>query len=146
MSIGSLNYDQGVGGANATSGVSEGVKAISGVNIKQLAGSSISVHSNGWAYAEFNNYSGTGLNDGNNWDQGDSPNTYYGAIVFQLTGTAASIRQGFVPWGGANISSDTLYHNKYLNNAWTIAATTLPQTNLTRKTTSISYHYDKTEK
>ncbi|WP_323062920.1 hypothetical protein, partial [Limosilactobacillus reuteri] len=33
----------------STSGVSEGVKLISGAQIKQLAGSSISVHDNGWA-------------------------------------------------------------------------------------------------
>lgn len=141
LSIGSLNYDQG--NENSTAGVSEGVKAISGTAIKQLAGSSVTVHPDGWAYCGYNNYSGTGINDGpNNWDKPNSPNAYYGAVVFQLTGTAATIRQGMRAWGGANISNDSNYHNSRLNNAWVIAATTLPQTKLQLKTTEAHYHYD----
>ena len=140
LSIGSLNFDQG--NADSTAGVSEGVKAISGVNIKQLAGSSVTVHDDGWAYAGFNNYTGTGINDGpNSWDKPNSPNAYYGTVVFQLNGTAASIREGLRPWGGANIAQE--YNNARLNNAWIIAATTLPQTKLQRKTTNVNYHLDK---
>ncbi|WP_323083510.1 LPXTG cell wall anchor domain-containing protein [Limosilactobacillus reuteri] len=157
LSVGSLNFDQGnnyQGGKNEgtpTSGVSEGVKLISGAQIKQLAGSSISVHDNGWAYAAFNNYSGTGMNNGINtdnggsgWDMDGSPNAYYGAIVFQLTGTSVSLRQGVIPWGGADIA--TQYSNKDLNNAWFTAGTTLPETNIKapiRKTTETHYHYNQ---
>lgn len=156
LSVGSLNFDQGndyQGGkneGNPTSGVSEGVKLISGAQIKQLAGSSISVHDNGWAYAAFNNYSGTGMNNGINtdnggsgWDMDGSPNAYYGAIVFQLTGTSVSLRQGVIPWGGADIA--TQYSNKDLNNAWFTAGTTLPETNIkapVRKTSEVHYHYN----
>lgn len=141
LSIGSLNYDQGP--SDKKSGVSEGVKAISGTTIKQLAGSSVTVHSDGWAYCNYDNYTGTGINDGaKSWDKPDSPNAYYGAVVFQLNGTSAAIRQGFRPWGGANISRDSLYNNSRLTNAWVIAATTLPQTKLQRKTTQVHYHYD----
>ncbi|UAW60955.1 KxYKxGKxW signal peptide domain-containing protein [Limosilactobacillus reuteri] len=159
LSVGSLNFDQGndyQGGkneGNPTSGVSEGVKLISGAQIKQLAGSSISVHDNGWAYAAFNNYSGTGMNNGINtdnggsgWDMDGSPNAYYGAIVFQLTGTSVSLRQGVIPWGGADIA--TQYSNKDLNNAWFTAGTTLPETNIkapVRKTSEVHYHYNPTE-
>lgn len=153
LSVGSLNFDQGNNyQGTPTSGVSEGVKLISGAQIKQLAGSSISVHDNGWAYAAFNNYSGTGMNNGINtdnggsgWDMDGSPNAYYGAIVFQLTGTSVSLRQGVIPWGGADIV--TQYSNKDLNNAWFTAGTTLPETNIKapiRKTTETHYHYNTT--
>lgn len=140
LSIGSLNYDQGP--ADRKSGVSEGVKAISGTTIKQLAGSSVTVHNDGWAYCDWDNYNGSGLNDGS-WDSPNSSNAYYGAVVFQLNGTSASIRQGIRPWGGANIANDSLYHNRRLNDSWTVAATTLPQTKLQRKTSTVSYHYNK---
>ncbi|WP_179226643.1 LPXTG cell wall anchor domain-containing protein [Limosilactobacillus reuteri] len=156
LSVGSLNFDQGndyKGGkneGNPTAGISEGVKVISGAQIKQLAGSSISVHDDGWAYAAFNNYSGTGMNNGINtdnggsgWDMDGSPYAYYGAIVFQLTGTSVTLRQGVIPWGGADIASQ--YSNQYLNNAWFTAGTTLPETKIkqpVRKTTEIHYHYN----
>ena len=158
LSVGSLNFDQGndyQGGkneGNPTSGISEGVKLISGAQIKQLAGSSISVHDDGWAYAGFNNYSGTGMNNGINtdnggsgWDMDGSPNAYYGAIVFQLTGSSVSLRQGLVSWGGADIASQ--YNNQFLNNAWFTAGTTLPETQIKqpiRKTSETHYHYDVT--
>ena len=135
LSIGSLNFDQGA--SDNKSGVSEGVKAISGTSIKQLAGSSVTVQPDGWAYCNYNNYTGS-----HDWDRPGSPNDYYGAVVFQLTGTAAAIRQGMRAWGGANISNDSIYHNSRLNNAWVIAATTLPQTKLQRKTTEVHYHYN----
>ena len=148
LSVGSLNYDQG----NDHSGVSEGVKLISGAKIKQLAGSSISVHDDGWAYAAFNNYSSTGMNNGINtdnggsgWDMDGSPYAYYGAIVFQLTGSSVSLRQGVIPWGGANIAAQSMYHNHYLNNAWFTAGTTLPETKIKspiRKTSEAHYHYN----
>lgn len=156
LSVGSLNFDQGndyQGGkneGNPTSGISEGVKLISGAQIKQLAGSSISVHDDGWAYAGFNNYSGTGMNNGINtdnggsgWDMDGSPNAYYGAIVFQLTGSSVSLRQGLVSWGGADIASQ--YNNQFLNNAWFTAGTTLPETQIKqpiRKTSETHYHYN----
>lgn len=156
LSVGSLNFDQGndyQGGkneGNPTSGISEGVKLISGAQIKQLAGSSISVHDDGWAYAGFNNYSGTGMNNGINtdnggsgWDMDGSPNAYYGAIVFQLTGSSVSLRQGLVSWGGADIASQ--YNNQFLNNAWFTAGTTLPETQIKqpiRKTSEAHYHYN----
>ncbi|WP_168353417.1 LPXTG cell wall anchor domain-containing protein [Limosilactobacillus reuteri] len=156
LSVGSLNFDQGndyKGGkneGNPTAGISEGVKMISGAQIKQLAGSSISVHDDGWAYAAFNNYSGTGMNNGINtdnggsgWDMDGSPYAYYGAIVFQLTGTSVTLRQGVIPWGGADIASQ--YSNQYLNNAWFTAGTTLPETKIkqpVRKTTEVHYHYN----
>ena len=156
LSVGSLNFDQGndyKGGkneGNPTAGISEGVKVISGAQIKQLAGSSISVHDDGWAYAAFNNYSGTGMNNGINtdnggsgWDMDGSPYAYYGAIVFQLTGTSVTLRQGVIPWGGADIASQ--YSNQYLNNAWFTAGTTLPETKIKqpiRKTTEAHYHYN----
>ena len=44
-------------------------------------------------------------------------------------------------FGGANIAQE--YNNARLNNAWIIAATTLPQTKLQRKTTKVNYHLDK---
>lgn len=157
LSVGSLNFDQGNdyrgdgNEGNPTSGISEGVKLISGGQIKQLAGSSISVHNDGWAYANFNNYSGTGMNNGRStanggsgWDMDGSPNAYYGAVVFQLNSSSISLRQGIVPWGGANIGSDR-YNNKFLNNSWFIAGTTIPETKLqkpTLKTTPVHYHYD----
>lgn len=160
LSVGSLNFDQGndyQGGkneGNPTSGISEGVKLISGAQIKQLAGSSISVHDDGWAYAGFNNYSGTGMNNGINtdnggsgWDMDGSPNAYYGAIVFQLTGSSVSLRQGLVSWGGADIASQ--YNNQFLNNAWFTAGTTLPETKIKqpiRKTSETHYHYDVVQK
>lgn len=156
LSVGSLNFDQGndyQGGkneGNPTSGISEGVKLISGAQIKQLAGSSISVHDDGWAYAGFNNYSGTGMNNGINtdnggsgWDMDGSPNAYYGAIVFQLTGSSVSLRQGLVSWGGADIASQ--YSNQFLNNAWFTAGTTLPETQIkqpVRKTSEAHYRYN----
>ncbi|WP_218046523.1 LPXTG cell wall anchor domain-containing protein [Limosilactobacillus reuteri] len=156
LSVGSLNFDQGndyQGGkneGNPTSGISEGVKLISGAQIKQLAGSSISVHDDGWAYAGFNNYSGTGMNNGINtdnggsgWDMDGSPNAYYGAIVFQLTGSSVSLRQGLVSWGGADIASQ--YNNQFLNNAWFTAGTTLPETQIKqpiRKASETHYHYN----
>lgn len=150
LSVGSLNFDQGNGPHdNPTSGVSEGVRLVSGGQIKQLAGSSISVHDDGWAYAGFNNYSGTGMNNGINtdnggsgWDMDDSPNTYYGTIVFQLTGNEISLRQGVVPWGGANIASQ--FSNKFLNNAWFTVGTTLPETKLKKpilQHEEAHYHY-----
>ena len=149
LSVGSLNFDQGNNGANSTSGVSEAVKLISGGQIKQLAGSSISLHDDGWAYASFNNYSGNGMNNGMNtenggsgWDMDDSPNAYYGAIVFQLSGTEISLRQGIIAWGGANIASE--YSNHFLNNAWFTAGTTLPKTKLSKpipQQEEIHYHY-----
>lgn len=157
LSVGSLNFDQGNNyrgdgnEGNPTSGISEGVKLISGGQIKQLAGSSISVHNDGWAYANFNNYSGTGMNNGRStanggsgWDMDGSPNAYYGAVVFQLNSSSISLRQGIVPWGGANIGSDR-YNNRFLNNSWFIAGTTIPETKLqkpTLKTTPVHYHYD----
>lgn len=160
LSVGSLNFDQGndyKGGkneGNPTAGISEGVKVISGAQIKQLAGSSISVHDDGWAYAAFNNYSGTGMNNGINtdnggsgWDMDGSPYAYYGAIVFQLTGTSVTLRQGVIPWGGADITSQ--YSNQYLNNAWFTAGTTLPETKIkqpVRKTTEVHYHYNQAAK
>ena len=146
LSVGSLNFDQG----NPTAGISEGVKVISGAQIKQLAGSSISVHDDGWAYAAFNNYSDTGMNNGINtdnggsgWDMDGSPYAYYGAIVFQLTGTSVTLRQGIIPWGGADIASQ--YSNQGLNNAWFTAGTTLPETKIkqpVRKTSEVHYHYN----
>ena len=84
-------------------------------------------------------------NGGSGWLDG-SPYAYYGAIVFQLTGTSVTLRQGVIPWGGADIASQ--YSNQYLNNAWFTAGTTLPETKIkqpVRKTTEVHYHYDKTE-
>lgn len=153
LSVGSLNFDQGNNNNNnPTSGVSEAVKLISGAQVKQLAGSSITIHDDGWAYAGFNNYSGTGINNGINtdnggsgWDMDGSPNAYYGAIVFQLAGTSISLRQGLVAWGGADIASQ--YSNQGLTNAWFIVGTTLPETQIkspVRKTREIRYHYNTT--
>ena len=128
MSVGSLNTDQNQNSQHVSEvgQVSEAVKLISGGQSYAIRGSSISKHPDGWLYTNYDNFMGTGLNNGKNWDQTDSPNAYYGACVFKLEGPSLTLRYGLkesVPgWIKRNAQ------NIYLNQAWATAVTTIPVT------------------
>lgn len=122
LSIGSLNTDD----SDQNGLVGEAVKLISGGTAYAIKGSSIKLHSDGWLWSDYNNFTGTGLNNGKNWDQTDSPNAYYGACVFKIQGPSITLRYG-LQQTNSNYIRDHV-QSPGLNQAWATAVTTIPKT------------------
>lgn len=135
LSVGSLNFDQGINtntgeinAADSTQGVSESFSVVSGGTAYQLYDSSIKDH-DGVYYANFNNFASNSdpSSPYYGWDNTNSNLQYYGAAAIKLTGTSVTIRQSLTAWGGASIS-DAQYQNSDLTNAWFTTSTTIPTT------------------
>lgn len=142
LSFGSLNVDDSFTYNGKQGGISEAFKVIDGGVGKQLAGSSISLHPDGYFYAPFDNYTSHGAPK--DWDSGSSPDAYYGAAVVLLNSDHVSIRQAVRPWGQWD---DSIFKSGKVNNcndAWLTASTTIPPTKLQRPTQGLHYHYDET--
>ncbi len=140
LSFGSLNVDDSFEYNGKKGGISEAFKVIDGGIGKQLAGSSISLHSDGYFYAPFDNYNAPDAPK--NWDSGTSPDAYYGAAVVLLNSDHVSIRQAVHTWGDWDNSIFGTGKVNNVNDAWLTASTTIPPTKLQRKASTIHYHYD----
>ncbi|WP_268872452.1 GbpC/Spa domain-containing protein, partial [Ligilactobacillus equi] len=167
FSVNSLNSWNGKQGGL----VAESVKGLTGTTGFQLDGSSIKIHNDGWAYADFNNYAeGTSkypekeADNGNlagkgdastadgsrGWDFDNSPYFFYGSVVYKLSGNKVSFEFGKHT---AQPSVDTESNDSTVGGgAWAAFTTTIPSTILPTVTYSlndvtvtpdtVNYHYD----
>ena len=115
---------------------------IDGATAYGMLGSSVT-NNNGSLYSVANNSNGSGLNDGNNWDNATNPNRYYGTGLIKLNGTHSTLR-----FETANTDSATI-HPTY--RVWATTTTIVPETPGPKykgpkkpepKSSSIHYHYD----
>ena len=145
-----------VGSLNAYNNHLEKAQLLSGGKAIALAGSNIGVHGDNTIYSNGNQA------DQSKWDKGlDTPNAYYGAGVFQLSGNSVSLRLSVdrtykcSQLGPGDTASMTKDNHPGI---WAMIGTTLPQTpndvpTPPKKPTpptkptvpTIHYHYDKAD-
>ena len=144
-----------VGSLNAYNNHLEKAQLLSGGKAIALAGSNIGVHGDNTIYSNGDQA------DQSKWDKGlDTPNAYYGAGVFQLSGNSVSLRLSVdrtykcAQLGPGDTASMTKDNHPGI---WALIGTTLPQTpNVptppkkptppTKPTVpTIHYHYDKAD-
>ena len=145
-----------VGSLNAYNNHLEKAQLLSGGKAIALAGSNIGVHGDNTIYSNGNQA------DQSKWDKGlDTPNAYYGAGVFQLSGNSVSLRLSVdrtykcAQLGPGDTASMTKDNHPGI---WAMIGTTLPQTpndvpTPPKKPTpptkptvpTIHYHYDKAD-
>ena len=145
-----------VGSLNAYNNHLEKAQLLSGGKAIALAGSNIGVHDNNTIYSNGDQA------DQSKWDKGlDTPNAYYGAGVFQLSGNSVSLRLSVdrnykcAQLGPGDTAGMTKDNHPGI---WALIGTTLPQTpedvpTPPKKPTpptkptapTIHYHYDKAD-